>query len=67
MASCYRVPYSDRFGSHTATKWGETSDEARKLVAKSRGIDPASVGEPELISPQPFTRAVSALDEDVYL
>lgn len=58
MASCFRLPYRDRFGAHEAVKWAETAAEAIALHRKGRtapGLGPADYGEAALVIPQPFT------------
>jgi hypothetical protein len=56
---CYEIPYVDRWGKHVASKWGQTPQEAAGYLRKS--IDgSATVGEPILMEPQPFTEAYRA-------
>ena len=57
MATCFEVPYTDRFGKHVATKWGESPPDALALVKKSvlgRGLPEAEFGVPVAVVPQPF-------------
>ena len=63
MASCFRLPYRDRFGAHEAVKWAETAAEAIALHRKGRtapGLGPADYGEATLVIPQPFTPEAAA-------
>lgn len=56
MALCYEIPYTDRFGAHTAQKWGESPAAAAAFVSAALGGrgTPAEVGTPQLVAPQPF-------------
>jgi hypothetical protein len=65
LASCYRIPYRDRYGEHVGSKWGETPADAAALLRNAlagRGAGVAELGTPELIVPQPFAEAVPALN-----
>lgn len=64
MASCFRIPYRDRYGEHIALKWGETPAEAVALLKAARdipGLGGATYGPPQLVIPQPFAEAVAPL------
>lgn len=66
MAFCYRIPFSDRYGKHTALKWGETPAAATAFLRKAHDIPGrghADYGPPELVQPQPFSEEARAARE----
>lgn len=64
---CYDITFTDRFGRHTFSKWGDSEADAiatlkRSLADKQRGepiIDGAV-----LADPQPFSEASRARRQD---
>ena len=62
---CYEIPYTNRYGKHTCTKWGDSPKDAlaaaKKALSKRSGLGEPEFGDPVLIFPQPFSDESRAL------
>ena len=56
MPDCYIIPYTDKYGSHTMSKWANSAKEAKQLAFKARDgwYAQTVIGEPYLAEKQPF-------------
>lgn len=54
---CYIIVYTDRHGTHSATKWADDPKEALRLLKRAHKKRKWRIvyDEPKLVEPQPFS------------